>query len=142
MPNVLTMESNVTCAHQGKVQVGSTAKLKVNNQSVLLESSIAGMLISNCATQKTTDPTGKFLTLACANVSAIPRTTPAPNPPSPGSSSITNGRSQKLKVGGFPVMLETLAGQTDGMVGGASPVAGLKGVAVQNKLATTETEER
>jgi hypothetical protein len=35
-------------------------------------------------------------------------------------------------------MLDTLAGQTDGMVGDVSPIiASLKGVAGQNKLATT-----
>src|SRR2546427_6362184 len=129
MPKVLTTKSNVTCYHQGEVQVSSSAKLKVNKQSVLLESSIAGMSIQNCTTQKVTDPKTNnttYISFSCASVSAIPRTSPTP-PVGTTSSSITDGRSKKLKVGGFPVMLETVAGQsgglageTDGMVGGVS----------------------
>jgi hypothetical protein len=141
MPKVLTAESNVTCGHQGQVQISSSAKLKVNNKSVLLESSIAGMSIQNCATPPTTDPnTTKYLSFPCASVSATARTSPTPPLP-PFGSPITDGRSKKLMAGGIPVMLETVAGQsgglageTDGMVGGESPVTGLKGSAVQNKL--------
>jgi hypothetical protein len=140
MPKVLTTESNVTCGHQGQVQISSSAKLKVNNKSVLLESSIAGMSIQNCATQ-TTQAQGKFVSFSCASVSATARTSPTP-PTGTTSSPITDGRSKKLMVRGMPVMLETVAGQsgglageTDGMVGGVSPVTGLQGTAVQNKLA-------
>jgi hypothetical protein len=140
MPKVLTTESNVTCGHQGQVQISSSAKLKVNSKSVLLESSIAGMSILTCATPQTTKPnTTTYLSFPCASVSATARTSPAPQPSS--GSSITDGRSKKLMVGEMPVMLETvvgqsggLAGETDGMVGGVSPVTGLQGKAVQNKL--------
>jgi hypothetical protein len=132
MPNVLTTESNVTCGHKGTVQVSSSAKLKVNNHSVLLESSIAGMSINDCKTQSV-QVQGKYVSFPCASVSATGRTSPTLSVATT-SSAITEGRSQKLKVGKFPVMLETLAGLTDGMKEGLSPVTGLQGTAVQNKL--------
>ncbi|GHO83200.1 hypothetical protein [Dictyobacter formicarum] len=140
MSKVLTTESNVTCGHQGQVQISSSAKLKVNSKPVLLESSITGMLIQNCATP-TTQAQGKYVSFSCASVSATGRTSPIP-PTETTSSPISDGRSKKLMVGKMPVMLETVAGQssglageTDGMVSGVSPVTGLQGTAVQNKLA-------
>jgi hypothetical protein len=49
-------------------------------------------------------------------------------------SAINKGRAKKLTVGGHPVILETLAGDTDGEVGGMTPQTLLNGVAKQSSL--------
>lgn len=142
MPNskVLTTSSDVNCGHPsttppptpGKVQTKSTAKLKVNGDPVLLESSIAGKSISGCGTLPKKDNSGTDTDLPCSKVSAVPQMVPvAPDPAPPA---ITAGRSTKLKVGEEPVMLDTLAGKTDGMVGKLTPQTLLSGKAGKNKL--------
>src|SRR6266568_4191871 len=98
MSGVLTTSSNVTCGHNGKVQTSSSTKLTVNGQAVLLKSSIASMSIPDCSTIPASDTSGP---------TAKPCTT---------VSSVDNGEATKLTAGGSAVMLETLAGQTDGMV--------------------------
>jgi hypothetical protein len=116
MPNVMTVNSTVSCGHPpgggGVAQVRSDAKLRVAGASVLLKDGIKG----------------KTLTPACATV------------PSSGSTKCTkvddvsSGSATKLTVGGDPVILgELLHGRTDGLVGGA-PQLLLFGVANQDKL--------
>jgi hypothetical protein len=140
MPNVLTIGSDVNCGHKsptppfdpGKVQTDSAAKLKVNRNSVLLESSIDGQSISGCGIVLKSDPSGNPLDMPCTQVSVVP---PIPKLPPGTPPAITDGRSTKLKVGGKPVMLDTLKGQTNGMTGGSkSPLSDMSATANQNKL--------
>ena len=62
MRKALTAQSDVTCGHRllpakpGAVQAASAAKLKVNGSPVLLESSVLGRPISNCATVPSPPP--------------------------------------------------------------------------------------
>ncbi len=139
MPNVLTTGSTVTCGHlagnpTGKVQIDSSAKLKVKGDPVLLESSIDGKSISNCGIVPALDGSGNPIAMKCTQVSVIPQvpTLPPGTPPA-----ITDGRSTKLKVGGKPVMLDTLKGRTNGMNGMSkkqSPLSDMSGTAHQRKL--------
>jgi hypothetical protein len=138
MPNVLTTASTVTCGHlagnpTGKVKTNSSAKLKVNGNSVLLESSIDGQSISGCGIIPKNDPSsGNPLDMPCTQVSIVP---PIPQLPPGTPPAITDGRSTKLKVGGKPVMLDTLKGQTNGMTGGSkSPLSDMSATAGQSKL--------
>jgi hypothetical protein len=118
MPNVLTMASTVTCGHAGKVTVASTAKLTVNGSPLLLKSSIAGKPVATCATPPAADasgPTAKPCTLVAT---------------------VSLGEAMKLTVGGQPVMLDTLKGETDGMVTKETPQKLLAAQAGQVKLST------
>lgn len=116
MSFVLTTISQVTCGHGGHVKVEGDAKLQVNGNPVLVQNSIEGKNIPDCPTPPSdqSDP--------CTTVSSIP-------PPA-----ITEGWARKLFVGGQPVMLDTLAGKTNGKVNGVTPQSLLKGVAGQTKL--------
>lgn len=100
MPSVLTMGSTVLCGpltpagvpippHVGKVITISTAKLTVQGQPVLLETSIAGQTITGCLV-------------------------PAPGVACTAVTSIATTRSLKLLVKGSPVLLEPLTGVTAG----------------------------
>ena len=117
MPNVLTMESSVTCGHDpGKVKTTSSAKLTVNKQPVLLESSIDGQSIVGCGTvakSDTSGPTDKPCTKAIK---------------------ITVGPATKLTVSKQPAILDTLKGSTDGLVGKVTPQLLLGSTAIQTKL--------
>ena len=118
MAGVLISSSNVTCGHVlppklGKVQVSSSAKLRVNGQPVLLKSSIENKTVAGCATVP--DP----------NTGAKPCTT---------VTAVSTGEATKLKVGGKAVILDTLTGDTDGNVAGTTPQKLLKGTALQSKL--------
>ena len=125
MAGVLTMSSNVTCGHgPGKVATSSSAKLKVSGSSVLLEAGIDGMSITGCNITPASDSTG-ITASKCSLVATVP-----PSPPP----AITAGRATKLKVGGLPVMLDTLAGKTNGMVLKVTPQLLLAGTAIQTKL--------
>jgi hypothetical protein len=119
MAKVLTLTSSVVCGHPGgKVTMTSVTKLQVNGSPVLLEDGIVLKGVTGCGTPPASDisgPTAK----PCLTVSAI-----------------TAGRATKLKVNGRPVMLETLKGSTDGMVGKATPQNLLGAVANQPKLDT------
>ena len=113
MPGVLTTTSTVLCGpdvppnHGGKVAIASTAKLKVNDNPVLLNSSIAGKSVGGCKT-----PTSNS-TKPCTSVA-----------------SVSSGEANKLKAGGNPVMLDTtLSGKTDG-----APLGPLFASAGQSKL--------
>ena len=90
MATVLTTGSSVTCSHQGRVALSSSAKLKVANNPVLLSTDFASWGITNC-TQTGGPPT------PCTNIV-----------------SVATGPASKLTVGRVPVMLDTLAGPTNG----------------------------
>jgi hypothetical protein len=92
--NVLTTHSTLTCLNPGKVKTSSDAKLTVgrDRHPVLLESSIK---------DKPFDP------VCQAPVSSSSQ-------PCTKVSEVTGGKSTKLRVGGDPVMLETLTATTDG----------------------------
>jgi hypothetical protein len=113
----LTTASTVTCGHSpGIVQTTSLAKLKVGGQPVLLRSSIDGAAVTLCGTTPASDPSG---------VTAKPCT---------AVSGVSAGASLKLKTGGKAVVLDTLAGSTDGMVAKVTPQMALAAVANQSKL--------
>ena len=116
---VLTMGSLVSCGHSpGKVDVSNDAKLKVNGNPVLLAGGISSKTVTGCSTLAASDNSGPT-DITCTHVLAV-----------------TAGQAIKLKVGGEPVMLETLAGTTDGMVTKVTPQNLLQGRAVQAKLKT------
>lgn len=111
MAKVLTMGSSVKCGldpsgvnHGGNVALSSAAKLTINGRPVLLKSSI-GPTVSGCKTPASNS------TKACT------------------SATVDTGEATKLKAGGSPVMLDTLAGKTDGNPAGTVPAT-----AKQDKL--------
>ena len=95
MGAVLTKDSSVSCLHAGTVQIVSMSPLRVKGAAVLVEESIKGRNIDGC----TTPPSST--NQKCLIVTRI-----------------LGGSAQKLKVNGQPVMLQTLAGETNGIVGG------------------------
>lgn len=111
MSNVLTTDSDIQCPHTpGQLQFGSVNnKLKVQGKTVLLKSDILNALVSNCP-----NVTSGTSSQQCLNVT-----------------NVTQGEASKLKVGGVAVMLDTLAGDTNGFPPKPSP---LKVEHVQNKL--------
>jgi hypothetical protein len=117
MAGVLTTASNVTCGHSGSVNTSSSAKLTVGGKSVLLKSSIEGKTVGSCSTQPSTDPSGAPQDVKCLTVSGV-----------------TAGEATKLTAGGSPVVLDTLAGSTDGMVAKTTPQQLLSATADQGKL--------
>ncbi len=135
MAGVLTEASKVLCgpapAHGGTVAVSSTAKLTVGGHAVLLESSIADKPVSGCGITPASDPSGPTAE-KCLKVSAVPQVPGPPPPVEPPA--ITGGRATKLTVGSSPVMLDTLAGFTNGMIAKVSPQQNLTATAVQTKL--------
>ncbi len=110
MAKVLTTASTVECGHTGIVTTVSTAKLSVNRAPVLTTASIAGKAISGCVT--------------------VPP--PQTNKPCTLATAVSAGQAVKLTVGRQPVMLDTLAGTTDG-VSSVKPPA-LSATAAQTKL--------
>jgi hypothetical protein len=109
MGKALTMASQVSCGHKppGFVEPQSTAKLSVNGQKVLVESSIK-TIGTGCTAQSQQD-------IPCTLVNAI-----------------TAGQSAKLFTGGLAVMLDSLAGSTNGKIG--VDVGQLTVVTVQARL--------
>jgi len=95
MSNVLTTGSVINCPHPpGQLQfTGVNHKLKVQGNPVLLKTDIQQAAVNSCT-----------------------------NIPPPGTrkqctkvSSVIQGEATKLKVGGVPVMLNTLVATTDGL---------------------------
>jgi hypothetical protein len=118
MASVLTLASDVGCAHSpGKVATSSSAKLQVGGSAVLLKDGIDGKGISGCGTVPSKDSNGVDVNLQCTKVD-----------------SVSSGEASKLNADGKPVMLDTLAGNTDGTVNYVKPVAGLQGAAKQTFL--------
>lgn len=115
MPNVLTTASKVHCAHPlagvpSTVQTEGNAKLRVGGQAVLLKTGIVGHKVTGCGI---TGPNSS----PCSAVSAI-----------------TAGDKGRLRVGGVPVVMDTLDGKTNGTVNGATPQLGLAATAVLTRL--------
>ena len=110
---VLTTTSEIACAHSlGKIAIlSSSAKLKVNSQSVLLKTGIEGKMITGCPISDSNT------SLRCKKVSTI-----------------TAGEATKLTIGQQrkPVMFTTLQGTTDGIPPATG--AAISGKATQNKL--------
>jgi|ERR1043165_6829455 hypothetical protein len=120
MPGVLTTGSNVTCGHSpGKVTTTGSPKLTVSGQPALLKTGIMGKPVGGCSTPPASDASGPTA-IPCTSVIAV-----------------TAGDATKLTIGGMPVMLDTLAGQTNGMVGKVTPQQLLSATAVQTKLTTS-----
>ena len=111
MASVLTSGSSVGCNHKGSISLASQAKLKVKGNAVLLEEHVNGKDISRCPIVKD-DSKGTA--------------------PDTVVKALTAGKASKLKVGGKPVLLGTLAGTTDGLP--ATPGMQLKVSAGQSKL--------
>jgi hypothetical protein len=116
MAGVLITSSTVTCGHSGNVVVTSTQKLKVGNNPVLVKVSIADKSIAGCTTAPASDASGPTAK-PCKKVSLV-----------------SNGEATKLKVNGQAVMLDTLSGETDGMVAKIKPQLLLSPTAEQTKL--------
>jgi hypothetical protein len=124
MAKILTMNSSILCdaltpkvddqgspvsppvsLHGGKVTKLSVAKLTVKQKSVLLKSSILGVVIG-CKTP----------------------ITPAPTKPCT-TATVTKGEAIKLTVNGQGVLLEGSLGTTEG-----NPIGAVPGTANQDKL--------
>ena len=98
MAYVLTTGSTVHCGHGGAVSTEGAPKLKVAGKPVLRKAGIDGKSVAaSCALQDVSDTSGP-VTIKCTTVM-----------------SVTDGEAKKLKVGGAAVMLDTLAGGTNGM---------------------------
>ena len=116
MAGVLTLASNVTCGHApGKVATSSSAKLTVAGSAVLVRTSIEGHAVGGCGTVPSSDASGP-IDVTCLTVT-----------------SVTGGEATKLKAAGNPVVLDTLAGDTSGLVA-KNPAKALAGTAGQTKL--------
>ena len=107
MAKVLTTDSILQCGHGGTVKTISTAKLKIDGKPVLILGSI-GPVVQGCGTP--------------VSSSSKPCTTVT----------VSGGQAQKLRVGGSPVMLDTVTGTTDG-----NPMGTLQANAVQTKLSAS-----
>ncbi len=120
MAGVLTKASEVLCGpksqHGGTVSVSSAAKLRVDESPVLIESSISGKSVADCQIVASSDSSGTPLDKPCSKVRAV-----------------TAGWATKLTADGKKVMLDSLQGNTDGLVS-KTPQAALKGTAKQTKL--------
>ena len=119
MAGVLTTSSKVICGHGGTVSTSSSAKLKVSGNPVLLKTGIAQQAVSGCLTPTTPPPPGPA-SIKCTLVS-----------------SVDTGEATKLKAGGNPVMLDTLTGQTNGIIANVTPQKLLSATAGQSKLKAT-----
>ena len=118
MALVLTEKSTLDCAHQGKVKLTATQqKLKVDGAYAIVSGGLTGAPISGCPT---------------------PTVTPPATPSSPCLTVLTatGGVATKLKVNGVGVLLETVSGQTNGIVSG-SPATWSVQSAGQTKLKAT-----
>lgn len=104
MPLVLTNGSSIKCAHTATAILGSTAKLKVLGNPVLLDGDLSALTPGMC-TQVGTN------LVPCATVT------------------VASGQATKLKVGGKPVLLESITGQTNG-----KPVSTFTASAAHSKL--------
>lgn len=117
MPNVLTIVSTVTCGHNGNVIVAGEPKLKVKGNGALIKASIEQKGIPDCGIIPAVDSSGTETDRKCTLVN-----------------SVTRGEATKLKVNGNPVILDTLAGTTDGMEAKLIPQTKLAANANQVKL--------
>lgn len=111
MGSVLIQGNSVQCGHGGSAKVTSPAKLRVNNQRVLVKAGVEGVAVTGCSTAAPSK--------LCSTVDKV-----------------TAGEAVKLTVGGQRVLLaETFKGTTDGVITGTKQTA--NGVATQTKLTAT-----
>jgi hypothetical protein len=108
MGSVLTTGSTISCKHGGTATLSSSAKLRVGGNPVLLKADATTWAFTKCG------QVGTGLT-PCTNIV-----------------SLSAGEAGKLTVGGVPVLLDSLAGQTNG-----KPENTLSATAGQNKLTAT-----
>ena len=95
MSSALTESSTVACGHQGQAQLrAGQSKLTVGGSKVLVDGDLSGAMLSGCTTP-TNPVTG---TKQCLTVS-----------------SALGGVATKLTVGGKGVLLDQIAGTTDGL---------------------------
>jgi hypothetical protein len=95
MPNLLTEDSIIQCAHRGRVVVtASQSGLTVNDRKVLVKDDMLSAVVTCPAVTSTGIK-------QCTTVK-----------------SILSGVAKTLAVGGQPVLLETAQGLTDGLAGG------------------------
>lgn len=113
MAHVLTTASTVDCGHGGAVATTGEPKLRVAGAPVLLAAGINSKPVAPSCTVVDNPDTS---TLKCRMVT-----------------SVTGGMAVKLRVAGAPAMLDTLAGGTDGKVGG-TPAQVLRATAGRTKL--------
>jgi hypothetical protein len=119
MPAVLTTASAVECDHGGSVATSSSAKLSVDGNPVLVyPSSVMGKAVAGCTTVPASDSSGTTH-ITCTAVGPV-----------------TPGSANKLTVGGQPVALDTLGGETNGMAARETPQALAAPDARQLKLST------
>jgi hypothetical protein len=117
MRNPLTIASTVTCNHQGVVAVSSAAKLTVNGSAVLVESGVLSKSI---------------VPGTCLTPLHVPPPPPPTSPCTTVVSVLPTSMATKLTAGGMAVLLDSLAGQTDGVC--VPPPGTLSAAAGQNKL--------
>jgi len=111
MPYVLTAGSMLYCAHQGTVQLtAGQSSLLVDGQAVLVQGDLEGSPISGCMTpsSQTSKPCTTLL-------------------------SMTVGSALHFKAGGMLVLLDTAAGNTDGVTPAPSNLWSVR-AAGQSKL--------
>jgi hypothetical protein len=104
MANVLTDSSSVGCGHGAAIKLTTNSKLKVNGSAVVIQ---VGPQIKATDCGNGTGGGNK----QCSTASPV------------------GGTASKLKVGGFPVYLDTVSGTTDG-----NPPGKLTPTANQSKL--------
>jgi hypothetical protein len=92
MGALLTIASQVTCPHQGKVSVAGDSTLTINQQAVVPQAQVASAAVSGCLTQNSNS------TKQCLKVV----------PP-------VSGASLALTVNGQPIMTDSLSSATDGV---------------------------
>jgi hypothetical protein len=112
MSSPLTVSSDVECNHKGTVAITSTTKLTVGGNAVLISTGVVVQTINGCKTPTASNPPTK----PCMTVMSI----------------LPVSQATKLTAGGAPVILDTLAGTTDGIC--VPPPAKLIAAAGQNKL--------
>jgi hypothetical protein len=110
MTSPLTTGSDVECGHKGTVSTSSSVKLTVDGNPVLVADGVVSKTVSGCTTPSSSGPPP---TSPCISVQSI----------------LPTCLATKLTAGGAAVVLDTLAGLTDG-----APPGTLAAVAGQSKL--------
>ena len=119
MPKVITQQSTLKCAHGGTLTLSaSQSKLKLGGAAVLVAGDLDGKSISLCPTPTTPPPPGPV------------------NKPCTTVAGVIAGTSVRLKVGGKAVLLETVAGTTDGVLANVPAQPWSVTSANQSKLST------
>jgi hypothetical protein len=113
MAGVLTTASTLACGHGATGSASSSAKLTVSGNKVLTSAGTSGWsFLSASCSQQPVPNTPKSSWVACTKLS-----------------SQNGGKSKKLTAGGSAVVLDSIAGDTDG-----NPLTDVKCQAGQTKL--------